>query len=289
MRNYSTLFLVISALTAMSLPAAVANAGYENGNAGDVFAIEFKLTARDIAQRLRLLPKGDLQGVSLKKLANAIISTTVSTDDHVFLDGFEVNAKNYPDEGKIVLNRNWWAGVRVSTETINRLRLVLHEYLPLIDVPDEGAKVSERLIALLDIKNYNPKVWWSPLNPANHLTLKLDGGTEDCQIPSVDFNLAESEENFAVETFGTCTDEEFRIVQVHKSSYNAPPSTGFHGTVHLFEFTVINKFNVVVGKMAVRPQIAECLAPDEGTCALGGNIYFGGLNFQFWLLRDSGL
>lgn len=289
MKNALSLLLLALSLTQASHPAiARVTEGHENGNAGDIYAIEFKLTARDIVQRLRLLTSDDLNGINLTQLSGAILVTTVSSEERVFLNGYEVNAKNLPAEGKIVINRSWWRPLRMASETKNRVRLVLHEYLPLIGVADEGALVSERLIALLDIKNFDPNRWWNPLNPANHITLSLEGGPQGCSLPTIKPNPSNSEEDFSVETNGTCGDF-YRKVVVHKASFTAPPSTGYRGTVHRYSIAVIDRDSKVLGVTHYTPRIAECLSLEDGTCALGGSLNpgDGSVSLQFWLLREA--
>lgn len=281
------LTLMIALLPALQVFADVTE-GHENGNAGDIYAIEFKLTARDIVQRLRLLSADELKGINLNQLVGAILATKVSSEERVFLNGYEVNAKNLPAEGRIVINRSWWRPLRLASETKNRARLVLHEYLPLIGVPDEGAVISERLIALMDIKNFDPNRWWNPLNPANHISLTLEGAPEGCTLPSMNPNPSISEEDFTAETKGSCGDM-YRKVVVHKSSFNAPPSTGYRGTVHRYSIAVIDKDAKVLGVTHYTPRIAECLNPEDGTCALGGSLNpgDGSVSLQFWLLRET--
>lgn len=284
-----TLSLLV-ALLHVSVPTAKADIteGHENGNAGDIYAIEFKLTARDIVQRLRLLSPDDIQGINLTQLSGAILVTKVSSEERVYLNGYEVNAKNLPADGRIVINRSWWRPLRMASETKNRVRLVLHEYLPLIGVPDEGALVSERLIALLDIKNFDPNRWWNPLNPANHITLTLEAGPQGCYLPTIKPNPAVSQEDFSVETTGTCGNY-YRKVVVAKASFNAPPSTGYRGTVHRYSIAVIDRDAKVLGVTHYTPRIAECLSLEDGTCALGGSLNPGdaSVSVQFWLLREQ--
>ena len=106
-------------------------------------------------------------------------------------------------------------------------------------------------------------------------------------LPSIEFNLQESEEKFDVETSGNCRPADYRKIQIRKSSYSAPPSSGYRGTVHLFQITVLNSSDQQIGSASFRPKIGECLAPDEGTCSLGGSLFLANVSFQFWLLRDQ--
>lgn len=284
------LFFALSALLSLvsAIPAqANLTEGHENGNAGDIFAIEFKLTARDVVQRLRLLSPDDLNGISLSQLSAAILKTKVSSEEHVYLYGYEVNAKNLPKENLIVINRSWWRPLRVASETRNRLRLVLHEYLPLIGVGDEGARISERLIALMDIRNFDHHRWWNPLNPANQINFSLDGGPEGCFLPSIRPDPSVSEEVLTSVTTGTCGDF-FRKVVVQKSSVNAPPG-GYRGKVHRYMITLVGHGSETIGTIRYTPRIAECLSLEHSTCALGGSLSpgDGSVSIQFWMLREK--
>ncbi len=160
-------------------------AGWENGNAGDVFVAEFQLTARDIVQRLELLKNGPQSVYDTRKL-RALLSpgaVTVVSEDTVELDGMERDAVNYYNEKLIRISRKRWQEYRQSTHTRGRMRMVLHEYLPLADVDDRNFQVSDHLISLINPANFNPDAWWEPVNPINFVSTQLTFAPANCELP----------------------------------------------------------------------------------------------------------
>ena len=266
----------------LALPAQ-APAGWENGNAGDIYSAEFILTGRDLFQRLKLLPASELTGIDLNRFYGAVMNTKVHSDEYVELNGYEVDAKNLPETGEIILNRSRWRPLRAESETRQRFLLVLHEYLWVAGVEDPQFRVSGRLMSQLTVIDYNPNRWWNPLNPANHLSLRLDYAPNNCVLSGMDFNTQAAEEQFSVEAKGECG-EAYRKVEVTKHSFTAPPSTGARGTFHRYDVRVFDRGGLV-GALTYEPDWGVCVLPQDGSCRLGGKIYAGGVELNFWLLR----
>lgn len=258
--------------------------GWDNGNAGDIYTAEFILTARDILPRLKLLPQSEIAEIDFNRLAGAVLNTKVHSEEKLELNGYEVDAKNYPDRGEIILSRSRWRVLRTPQETTNRLMLVLHEYLFLIGINDTQFRLSGRIIPLLDIENFNPNLWRNPLNPANRITTSLEFSPEGCSAPSLEFNLSSASEEVTAATAGDCG-EAYRLISVRKNSFAAPASTGARGTFHRYEISVRSATNELLGGFTYEPKWGDCVLPQDGTCMLSGKVFVGGVEFLFWLAR----
>lgn len=264
------------------LPTA-ATAGWEHGNAGDSYAAEFVMTAKDLLLRLKMVPSPELKEVDLDRLAGVIQNTTVRTEETViFEDQREVEAINYPDKKLIVLSRSMWRSRRLESETLHRYTFVLHEYLGIMRVDDTQYRISGPLVALLDLKNYNPSRWWNPLNPMNYVTLNLIYSSGSCQLEGVAFDLNKTEEIQVAETKGNCGDE-YRKVVIAKSSGTAPPSTQARGTFHRYQVGILDNKGTTLGQFTYEPEWGRCLGPQEGACSASGKILEGGVEFVFLL------
>lgn len=274
--------IILLFTTLLSLPT-FAVTGWDHGNAGDSYAAEFIMTAKDLVLRLKTLPSTELKEINLALLIGAIETTTVRSDDKViYKDGLEVEAVNDPDQGLIVVNRNIWRTRRADSETIHRYTFVLHEYLGIMRINDEQYKVSGPLVALLDVKNYNPSLWWNPLNPVNYITMNLIYSSGSCKMNGLAFDLNKTEEMLISETTGDCGDE-YRKVMVAKSSLTAPPSSNARGTFHRFQIAVFDRAGANIGSLTYEPEWGRCLGPQTGACSSSGKLLVGGVEFIFWL------
>ncbi|MBS1971907.1 MAG: hypothetical protein JSU04_16470 [Bdellovibrionales bacterium] len=274
-------FLVL--FTALLSCQTFAAVGWDHGNAGDSYAAEFIMTAKDLVVHLKTLPSTELKQVNLALLIGAIETTTVRSEDQViYKDGREVEAVNDPDQQLIVVNRSIWRTRRADTETIHRYTFVLHEYLGIMRIDDEQYKVSGPIVALLDLKNYNPSQWWNPLNPVNYITMNLIYSSGSCKMDGLTFDLNKTEEVLMTETTGDCGDE-YRKVVVAKSSLTAPPSSNARGTFHRFQIGVLDKDGKTIGNLTYEPEWGRCLGPQTGACTSSGKLLVGGVEFIFWL------
>lgn len=263
---------------------APAFAGWDNGNAGDTYTAEFILTARDVAERMKLLPTSELQGIDINALIGAIANTKVHSMESLQLDGHEVDAINYPSAGQILLSRARWRTLRAAPETTDRAMLVLHEYLFMIGVDDSQFQRSMRIIPQLGVADFNTSRWWSPLNPVNKITVGLQYQPEGCGIDSLNFDLTATNESFTVKTTGNCG-VYARSVQVLKLTHTAPPSSGVRGAFHRYEIAVFDGSGTPLGTFDYEPQWGQCLLPQDGACRLSGKIIVAGVELTFWMLR----
>lgn len=278
------LFLLFVAVTGLTtVPAA--RAGWENGNAGDAYVSEFVLSGRDLAQRFDLLPGEQLGALDLAKFRRIIVATEVVSEENVFLDGHERDAVNYyPNRPLIKVSRSRWREMRRPTETKARLRLVLHEYLWMTGVEDERFQHSERLIELLNVKNYSPSVWWNPVNPVNTLMLALRYSPGHCVFQPVKLDPRKQTETLVAEPSGDC-EGAYRRVEIVKVAGQTPPSSNVRGLFHTFTITVFDR-EKSLGEISFEPEWGACLLPEEGVCRSSGKMAVGGVDMNFWFLRD---
>lgn len=267
------------------LASPLAFAGWDNGNAGDAWANEFELTAKDLVQRLELASKNGLPIPHVAKLRAALVTTTVTSKKAVFLEGEERDAVNYPSQGLIELGRDRWNDLRRASETKNRMRLVLHEYLWIIGEDDTGFRISQGMIDLLDIKNFNPNIWWNPVNPVNTITAAVLGAPQGCTIPPLKIDLRVANAQETQYTVGTCG-EFFRKIQVTVTTGITPTSSNIRGEFNSYDVHVYDRHGEI-GRFEFEPEWGKCLLPESGGCRASGKIGVGGIDFNFWFLRDS--
>lgn len=284
MRILAVLFF-FSTLASPSTFAAGA-LGWENGNAGDTYAAEFRLTGKDIVQRLGLLRIGDQPAYDTAAL-RAALNAKVESAPAVYLNGAEVDAANYPAKGLIQVNRARWDFLRRSTETRARWRVVLHEYLWMSGVDDSDFVKSDELIGYLNPRNYSPNIWWNPVNPVNVLMAGLVFKPQDCAFANLDLNLNAAAESFALETTGADCGEHYRRLQVVKSAGLTPASSAVRGMFHRFDLMVFDRNGTKLGAAGFEPAWGECLLPEDGTCRASGKIIIGGVEVVFWYLREK--
>lgn len=284
------LFLLVfvgMAAFAQTPPNDFSHTGWESGNAGDTYAAEFRLTAKDVVQRLELLFQSSKPVFDVAALKVAVSpSTNVVSEDHVFLNGEEVDAANFPAQHLIKVNRTRWKELRRSTETKSRLRVSLHEFLFIAGTDDTGFVVSDHLIELLNIGNYSPDIWWNPVNPANFVMASLSYAPSDCQIGSAKMNVLNSDETIVLETTGHCRDAAYRKVKIVKTAGVIPASSRVRGLFHDYWITVLDRDQNKVGELQFEPTWGQCLLPDSGTCQLSGKMTVAGVELVFWFLRD---
>lgn len=128
------------------IPQAFAE--FRVGNGGDAMAAEFIELADETLQQVeKLLHENDVllqERTSLEELKRRIATAVVYTKDKTFVDANEVDALNFPEENKIVLNRNRWKSLAFSLKGLKTL--VLHEYLTMAGADDKSYQVSNFIV-----------------------------------------------------------------------------------------------------------------------------------------------
>jgi hypothetical protein len=124
--------------------------GNEGGHGGDTYALEFATLGQKIAQELnlednqQLMAKWQLSATTLKTtVQNTLVYS--SEEDQVKLRGQIVDAINYPESKKIILNRTRWREAVLS----DKLKLVLHEYFGIIGVERDTYTASVEFVGAL--------------------------------------------------------------------------------------------------------------------------------------------
>lgn len=281
------LYLVLSGL--MLGVCNQVSAGWYTGNAGDILSAEFILTARDISDRLgrvRVSPTVVLPSVD--RLRGAIAATLVHSEDHVINNGFEVDAANlFPNKNEIIVNRARWKELRRAPQTRERFLLVLHEYLWIMGLHDEGFRVSAPVIDLLNIGNYSPNVFWSPINPVNYVSIVAEDATK-CVFDAVQFKTDVTTENMQVVGQGDCADLAGKAIEIVKTSSVIPASAGVRGLFQRYRILLRNDSGQLVGDVTFEPQWGRCLTQDQESCRSSGKVIMMGLSFEFGYLSLLG-
>lgn len=130
-------------------------AGNDGGSGGDAYGKEFEMLGRSLLQTFQqnenhpVLRKWNIK----PSLFEMVINTTVlrSADrSMVVLDGREVDAIKNPDTRQILINEDRW---RART-LLQRIELVLHEYLGILGVERDQYQVTNELSDLV-VQTYN--------------------------------------------------------------------------------------------------------------------------------------
>jgi hypothetical protein len=278
--------LIIALSLTLQSPTAHARAGWDHGNPGDTVVREFTITAQDIFNRMKLLPESEREGVDMNKFQGAILNAEIVSRDRLVepLNDNEVPAMNFPSDNKIVINRRLWPQYRSAEQTENRFGLVLHEFLMLMRVDDDRFLLSNKIVAKLNVGQFNSGRFWNSLNPVNRISTSLIFNPGDCALKGFNFDTEQQEEVAHETTTGDCG-EAYRSVTIRKTALQAPPSSGWRGIFHRFEITVADGTGKDLGQTIVEPEWGRCLLPQDGGCEVGGKIFIGGVEFRFWFQR----
>jgi len=134
-----------AALVLLSL--SVRAEGPITSGGGDWYAMEFVFTGRDLVRWLRTNPPPGLpKALTADALEKTVDTTSVeSTDDPLKLGDASKDAINHPDLRKILFSRKAWDRTEAAFE---RNRLVLHEYLGIMRIPDDKYQISSKVGAI---------------------------------------------------------------------------------------------------------------------------------------------
>ena len=117
-----------------------ASAGHDQGNGGDIYALQFVSVAQKVTQYLleSKTPKLDLN-----TLRAAVATVKVeTTDNELYLNGLPKDALNFPKEHRIVFNRRRWRAMDPGEKPA----LVLHEYLGILGIENASYSYSRSLL-----------------------------------------------------------------------------------------------------------------------------------------------
>ena len=122
-------------------PGAPAN-GWEVGSGGDAYAGQFVEFAYEISDILRDSP---ITEVSAADFEQAIRKTKVASFDALTLNENTVDARNFADAlpPRIEMSRSSWD--RLQDNRLEKIKLVLHEFLGILKIDDVGYQVSRKV------------------------------------------------------------------------------------------------------------------------------------------------
>ena len=140
---------------------SVAHAESRVGNGGDALAAEFVANADEVLQLATTLVQTSNTsmpaGFDLEAFSQKIKTAKVYTQDRTFSNGFEVDALNFPDENRIVVNRTRWRTLYFDLK-VSRM-LVIHEYLGLAKAEDSSYQISSFMIRKINNGGDNGELW----------------------------------------------------------------------------------------------------------------------------------
>ncbi len=132
--------------------AKAESGGNSVGNGGDASAEEFVESARKCVQYLNSAQLDSGLSIIVSVIENHIGLTQVnSTENDLWLRGTQVDAINYPEEHKIIINRKRWQTLKLG-QVVTRMTLVLHEYLGVAGFDDGKYEISQKLIEIISAK-----------------------------------------------------------------------------------------------------------------------------------------
>ncbi|MCB0411892.1 MAG: hypothetical protein KDD22_05160 [Bdellovibrionales bacterium] len=279
---------VLLALAWSSFVASKAHAGWHTGNAGDVFSAEFILTGRDVVKKLSFISKEQPQDlVDLARLSMAVETAIVHSEEEVFNNGHPVNAVNfYPEKNEIILSRSRWQELRRAHQTRERYLIVLHEYLWLTGIEDLQFQVSSKIIDWLNISNYNPNIFWNPVNPVNVLEVESLANSEKCKYEPQKFVVSTRAETQEMTPLAGCPNADIRNIKIEKIGLIVPQSEGVRGLFHRYQVTVTNADGAKLNQVTFEPEWGRCLGLDTQTCRYSGRLIFSDISLIFGFIDD---
>lgn len=128
-------------------------------------AAEYVSMGDEIVEILETMRKTDVQafpsGFDFAGFKRAVAKGVVYTQEQTFLGndgrGPEVDALNYPDEGRIVLSRSRWRGIGYNLKAVRLL--VIHEYLGLARQDDSTYRISSYLVRKINNGGSRGELW----------------------------------------------------------------------------------------------------------------------------------
>jgi hypothetical protein len=170
---------MIKIITAIFLLSIYTHASTQLGNGGDAVLQSFNLRGRQVGYYLQERPElAQKFGVNVSHFLETVKNTKLESKDRLYLNGIEVDAINYPKEGRIEVSRQRWL-LRGSSERafLEERRLSLHEFLWMSGVDDTDYKISNAVIAEFDRDTgplQDPDVKQLLLNKFCYTIAKLD-------------------------------------------------------------------------------------------------------------------
>jgi hypothetical protein len=152
-------FLLLASLLSLG---SHASAGGMVGNGGDAVVQEFNLRGLQLAGFFQVeTTVAQTYKIDAAKFLDVVKQTRLLSQDHLMLNGVEVDAINYPSQMRIEISRTRWAdsSLHVDAYSVQR-RIALHEYLWVYGIDDSAYVVSNAIIGELERRTQaiNPAV-----------------------------------------------------------------------------------------------------------------------------------
>lgn len=119
------------------------------GNGGDANAMEFVNSGIRMFNFLKRHPaSAEALGITPETFLSKIRRIRVESEDHLYLNGVEVDAINYPEDGLIKISNTRWVAIsNLPDAIIQKQNLALHEYLWVLGFDDTNYRLSSTIIA----------------------------------------------------------------------------------------------------------------------------------------------
>jgi hypothetical protein len=136
---------------------AFSDGGNSVGNGGDGYAIAFVQTGRNVLKLVEAKSEAERYGVSPALLESAVEKIHVeSVSGPLFKAAEQVDALNFPDEGKIIFSRTGWDAMSDGRKKV----LVLHEYLGILRMNDSSYQISLKVLGSEgDLQMFGKEEW----------------------------------------------------------------------------------------------------------------------------------
>lgn len=158
--NKYVLFAILMSFLTFNLHAVESNkpskgggGGWRESYGGDSSIMEFKHLAKEVAYVLNDKKFSNNFGLQVSSLKEIINSSFVECGSDLILNGAPKDAINYPNEKpqRVTLDcKKWNSGL----STVQKYRLVIHEYLPLAKVDDSSYAYSEEIFSFFQHYRY---------------------------------------------------------------------------------------------------------------------------------------
>jgi hypothetical protein len=139
---------MIKIIAAIFLFSIQTFASTELGNGGDSVLQSFNLRGMQVGYYLQERPElAQKFGLNVSKFLEVVKNTKLAAKDRLYLNGIEVDAINYPNEGRIEVSRQRWLLRGGDQAFLEERRLVLHEYLWMQGMDDTDYRVSNAIMS----------------------------------------------------------------------------------------------------------------------------------------------
>ncbi len=155
------------------------------GGGGDHYSAQFIELGRGIS---RALFSHSLSGVNPELFKRAVETTKVNSQQKLALNGNIVDAINYPNTKQIIQSRESWD--KMAGNWSQRVRLVLHEYLGIMNLDDSSYQISNQFDPSWVI-SFPAKFKFNILNTAGYCD--YINGTPSCSRSGYDSKIFEIE------------------------------------------------------------------------------------------------